>query len=189
MMTLDFQNIWNILKTCQPPEITHFKKHTHPGRGWWLKTCIPLVSEPDLYKIWSRIIKNHKNLLCFTSESFDWNQNPIPNAASIWCRDGLNVELKILDGSFDYNISPFENSFNLQGNTLQQQILSFIDTNPGTLATDELTNLLSIAHLMSNWHTETQARARRARFKVVEHEENFSKTHKSTELDVDRMGK
>lgn len=188
-MELDFQNIWNILAACQPPEITHFQQKSHPGRGWWLKTCVPLVGEPDVYKIWCRIVKNHTNLVCITSESFDWNKNPIKNAASVWCRDGIDIRLKVLDGVFDYNIQPFENSFNQQGNILRKQLLRFHESHPGILAPDELTNLLHVAHLMCNWQTDTQAKARRARFKVVDNEKDLSQTHKCSELDADRVGK
>lgn len=184
-MDWDFQNIWNILVSCQPPEITHFQQKSHPGRGWWLKTCVPLIGEPDLYKIWSRIIKNNNRLVCITSESFDWQQAPIPNTASIWCRDGIDITLKIADGVFDYDILPFENSFNQHGNSLRKQLLKFNESYPGALAPDELTKLVAVADLMCNWQTETQAKARRAKFKVVDNEENLSQTHQCTKLDVD----
>jgi hypothetical protein len=186
-MSLDFQNVWHLIQTQQPPEITHFQHKTHPGNGWWLKTCVPLVSDPNLYKIWQRITQQHSHLICITEPSWDWDKTEITNAVSIWCRDTIDVELQLLDGVFQYNIVPFEKSFNSEGKSLEKQILKFNRDFPGILSELELTNLISVTQLMSNWHTDSQAKIKRRMFEVIENEKDSSQTHQSTMLDFDRV--
>lgn len=130
----------------------------------------------------------HSNLVCFTGETFDWNQKLIPNTVSIWLRETIDIVVKIGDGTYDYDIVPFENSFNSAGKTFEKQLAKFQKQHPHSLA-DELQYLKNVAQLMSSWHTDTQAKDRRREFKVFSNEKDNSHSHQSTKLDSDRVGK
>jgi hypothetical protein len=182
-MTLDFEHVWHILSDSQPPEVTHFQKGSHPGRGWWLKTAVPLVGNPDLYQIWRNIAKHHSNLVCLTQDTYNWNQQLVSNVISIWLRDSIDIELTLGDGTYNYSMVPFENSFNVTGKNLEKQLLSFHKQNPAAVGTDELHYLLTVVQLMSTWHTDTQANSRRAKIQVVSNEEAVCNKHQSPKLD------
>jgi hypothetical protein len=182
-MTLDFLNVRAILSDSQPPEITHFQKGSHPGRGWWLKTAVPLVGVPDLYQIWRSLSKQHSNLICLTQDTYNWNQQIVNNVISIWLRESIDVELTVGDGTYNYSMVPFENSFNLAGKNLEKQLLNFQKQNPAAVGKDELHYLLAVVQLMSTWHTDTQANCRRAKIQVVNNEESVCNANQSTKLD------
>lgn len=187
-MTVDFSNVYQVLSNGQPPEITHFQKGSHPGRGWYLKTAVPIVGEPDLYKIWRRLSKQHSNLICLTPESYNWNQQLIQNVFSVWVRETIDVRLNLREGVYDYSIIPFEDSFNIHGKTLKKQLVQFQKQNPHAKELDDLHYLSSVIQFMCDWHTDAQARARRSQFRVVTNEEDHSNSHQSTQLDTNRVG-
>lgn len=188
-MQWDFSNVCNILSNGQPPEITHFQKGSHPGRGWYLKTAVPVVGYPDLYRIWRDLSKQHNNLITMTLETYNWNQQLMPNVVSIWIRETIDVRLNIRDGVYDYSIVPFENSFNTHGKALKKQLLKFKKQTPKSHDIEDLQYLNSVIQFMCSWHTEAQARARRSTMRVVTNEENHCNSNKSTQLDSNRMGK
>ena len=175
MAKTDFNNVWHILSTGVPPEISHFRNQTHPGRQFWLKTVIPSRDiDHHLFDLWARVIQQHSLSVQITDQAYDWFENIIPGAHSIWVREGIDVVLRQHARGADYSILPFEDSFNSSGLLYHRQVLQSQRLDCEKSLNSDWQNLISTTQLMSSWTTDTQARARRKVFKVVKNEENSS---------------
>ena len=176
-MTLDFENVWQVISNCVPPEITHFQKQSHPGIGWRLKTVIPSSTDQDLFKSWLLITQKHPYAACLHETAYDWNQNLIPNALSVWTQDGIDIVIDNQSTPVNYHIIPSETSFKSSGKKLIKQINKDQKTSPEKNSQQDWHNLLCVAQLISSWTTDQQARVNRTTIKVVSDDKNSGKTN------------
>ena len=178
-MNWDFDNIHQLLTKGISPEITHFQKHTHPGNSWWIKTVVPL--DPKLVDLWDRIQNQMPTLVKIEPTAWDWYQNAIPSCQTVWLDQSIDIRIKQIRKKLDFVVLPFEEGFNLLGKELCEQLNKQNSlTEP---ADPDWQNLLDVAQLMSNWTTDTQARARRQIFKVVNNDQTRRSPHKRSKLD------
>ena len=179
MAKTDFKDVWHILSTGVPPEISHFRNQTHPGRQYWLKTVIPCrEADHTLFDLWARVVQQHPSTVEITDQAYDWNGAIIPGAHSVWVREGVDVVLRQHARGADYSIMPFEDSFNSSGRLYHRQVLQAQKLDPEKSSNSDWQNLICTTQLMSTWTTDTQARARRQVFKVVKNEENSGTSDK-----------
>lgn len=182
-MQWDFANVCAILQSGTPPEITHFRNGNHPGKSWWLKTVVPASAQCPLTEIWNRLAHQHPQLITWVLEAYDWQQQRIQGAHSIWLRNDVDIHIDYQDPHFDYHILPFEDSFNVSGQQLHQQLTHRAQRDFKQNHPQDWHKLKSLANFMSTWTTDSQADVRRKTWRLIASEEIDSQAHQGAQLD------
>ena len=170
---MNFEGVWEKLENSVPPEITHYQLGLHPGPQWWLKTAIPKTDHHlNLAEVWGSIQAQHVNLVLITPHCFDWHQNLISTASTIWIRQGLDVDLQFLGQDFTYSILSSDVTFNQWGSLLRKHLrrkqnAQFKLNDPTTWQKVD-----HVAQLLRSWTTDKQAQVRRQMLKVITNEED-----------------
>ena len=87
-MSCDFPSTINMLETHINPEIWHFRRGTHPGPQWRIKTLLPKATvHPtgiNLEKEWRQLANRHPAAILITDTAIDWTNSDIYGFATIW---------------------------------------------------------------------------------------------------------
>lgn len=169
---MNFENVLIHLQQSVPPEITHYRLNLHPGIRWYLKTAV-LNHDPDtdLLEIWRAIEREHGSLVRVSPYCYDWYQNRIDDASTIWVKQGMDVRITIDGDDITYAIVSADVTFNGWGREIQKHLrsaenLSWKEHDPVTW-----NKLQDVAQLLSSWTTDKQAQMRRQMLKVIKNEE------------------
>ena len=181
---MNFENILEIFQQGTPPEITHFRKGSHPGKRWWLKTVIHKNPNSEPTKIWTIIQSLEYEIVTIITEAYDWFGNIIPDCYSIWIREGLDITINLDNvGKFDYKIDKFNDSFNEFGKTISNEIEKSWLSNKQNLNDMDWHKLFYVADFMHRWTSERQAIENRKKIRIISDEKNNSQTDIQSELD------
>lgn len=177
---INFENILDLLKTSVPPEISHYRSGTHPGKDWWLKTVIPTDKSAGPTIMWKKIQQKEPLNVLLTNSAVDWFENTIENANSVWIRHGIDLVVDVADnetGKFTYVIKNVTDSLNEFGNTINKKITDAWESNSQNINDIDWHNLIYISNLMSSWTSDVQAEKKRKMFKVITNEKDNSQTN------------
>lgn len=167
-MDFTLSGVLGVIETGVPPEIMHFRKGTHPGKNWWLKTVVPLQQDTRITSIWMHISRMHPALVLLTPTAYDWYGEIISGFQSVWIKENLDLELLVKKRIFDYNIVSFAEGFNNSGQKLQKIVESHQATMPHLCSDDEWSELSTVTEFMSAWTTDAQARQKRKTLRKLE---------------------
>jgi hypothetical protein len=106
-----------------------------------------------------------------TDCAFDWLQQPIPHAATVWIQQGFNVVLEVKNGEITHETMSFDLGFNRMGECLSGLI------DPKNALDLTWQKLINLTNLIASWTTDAQAVARRNSFKVTWNEKDSGSTH------------
>jgi len=172
---MNFEGVWDKLENSVPPEITHYQLGLHPGPNWWLKTAIPKQDNPlDLMNVWQIIDTAHPKLLKITPYCFDWQQNLISTASTIWIKQGLDVDLKFEGKEFNYTVLSSDVTFNIWGSEIRKHLRRKENRNLKENDPETWQKMDHVAQLLKSWTTEKQAQVRRQMLRVITNEKDSS---------------
>jgi hypothetical protein len=174
---INFESILDLLKTSVPPEISHYRRSTHPGKDWWLKTVIPTNQTAGPNIMWKKIQQKEPLNVLLTNSAVDWFENPIKDAHTVWVRQGIDLVVDFDEtGDFTYVVKNVTDSFNEFGKIINENIMNAWEANSQNLTDIDWHNLIYISNLMSGWTSDVQADKKRKMFKVITNEKNNSQT-------------
>lgn len=177
---MNYQGVWHTLDNSVPPEITHYQMGQHPGTSWWLKTVIPSNDQSLLHQAWDAVARKHPRLVCLEPHAYDWQQNLITGAHSIWLNYKIDVVLTQVDSGYQYEMGDYDTSFNKWGDQILQQLNQH---NSDQIDPNDWHMLTLVADLMKSWTTDRQARNNRRSLQIVSPEKNKRSVHNRSKLD------
>lgn len=184
MQAIDFSDVWHVLESGTPPEITHYRQGSHPGINWRLKTVVgSRLDANELLVVWTLIAAQHPNLVTLCDAAFDWFETAIPDAVSVWTHQTVDIQPTLEDGLWDFVIVPWEESFNQMGKMLSRALKS--KKTKQNLDPSHWHNLHVVAQSMCSWTTDQQAQARRKGFKVSHNEADSGQGDNTHKLDTE----
>jgi hypothetical protein len=163
---MDFDGVWEILDSTIPPEISHYRAGNHPGLGWWLKTAVP--KNTNLSNAWQTLATNHPTVVQMVHVAYNWQGAEIQSALSVWIRDNQDLDLDHINGQWHYVIRPFDESVNVWGHRLNQNLRTWQRRKHKTkLDEDNWHKLKSVAQMLQTWTSNQQAQIKRKGLKLV----------------------
>lgn len=181
---MHMQGVLQALENSVPPEVTHYHLGLHPGARWWLKTAVAKQDDHlQLMKVWQVIQQAHPKLVKITPHCFDWHQNLIPSACTIWIQQGRDVDVQIQGQDFTYHVVSSDVTFNAWGSQFRSWLRSKHNKQMKESDPDTWHKCDQIAQLLRGWCTESQAQIRRQMLKVVTDAQDSSPATDSHKLD------
>jgi hypothetical protein len=167
--------VWHVLHEWVPPEITHYVMDSHPGINWYLKTVVPLQSDPPVITYWQQIAHMHDNLVQIQPIAYDWQGDAIPACASVWIHMHNHVQLQVNpDHTWQYQIQNHIPDHNIE-HTLQSFKFS-----------DHTWHMIKHALTLKRQHvTHAQAHARRKGFNIIHGSQDSGPANPGSNLDFE----
>jgi hypothetical protein len=165
---MNFDDVWELLDSTVPPEVTHYREGSHPGMGWWLKTVIPSDQTCSVTKAWQTLAEKNQNMITLVEVAYNWHGQIINGATSIWLRNQQDVDLDMIQGQWHYVIRPYDESVNVWGHRLADSIKIWHKFNKTSASSNHgWHKLKDVAKLLQNWTSNQQAQIKRKGFKLV----------------------
>jgi hypothetical protein len=170
---MNMDDVWHTLENSVSPEVTHFQRGTHPGPQWWLKTA---VVKQDVHlgthTIWQALSLAHPRLIKITPHCWDWHQNLIPWAHTVWIKMGRDVQVELMGTDWVYHVISDDIGNQIWCETLDSWVKSA--HNRHMKKTDPTTwhKWKHSLQLLQAWRSEHQAQQRRKQIKAITHEKD-----------------
>ncbi len=167
--------VWHQLHECVPPEVTHYVNGDHPGISWYLKTVVPITSDPPLLQYWEQIAAAHDNLVQIVNSAYDWQAHLIPNCVSVWIHTQNHVQLLVEpDQTWCYQIE----------NHVQDQMITHM-LEQFDFGSDTWHMIQHALQLKQQHVTNKQAELRRKGFRIHHGETHSGHPHSGKNLDTE----
>lgn len=178
------QNLQLVLETIQEatnPEIYHFRRGSHPGQKYYIKTIIPgpTILNDDTYvfwQFWETLAGKYPRIIKLIDHAYDWYGNSIADWWTIWLEERIDITWtwSRTDG-IDFHLIDYDLGLKYSG----QRALNIIKDDIDRLSPEDLVcleQIQEIADFLKSYTTERLAEQNRKKFKVIENEQIRNQT-------------
>lgn len=136
-----------------------------------------------VWQAWKAIEQAHKRVVRLVPHAYDWHQNLIPHAHSVWINHRADVSLSLMNGEYLYEILDYDTSFNEWGEKLQLWLSS--QALPQSKENDphDWHKLWDVTELVKTWTTDAQAKHNRGKIKIVKTDSGEGPAHHRPNMD------
>jgi hypothetical protein len=169
-MSMDLSHAWEQLQSGVPPEITHYRAHTHPGKNWWLKTACVKNDQSGLHDTWLALARTYPALVHVTPSCYDWHSRIMPWACTIWIAQERDVILEPSGTDWIYHVM----STDISSHVWQERLWEILDANSHVKQSEPHTwhNWQHVIQLHTLWRSDAHAQRLRKRMRVISDEKD-----------------
>lgn len=167
---MDLSDSWECLKQGVPPEITHFRQRSHPGKQWWLKTACVKHDRTGLHDTWQALARTYPKLVHVSAACYDWQGQIMPWASTIWIAQERDVHVEPSGTDWVYHVM----SQDISQRIWQDKLWEILEKNTHLKQHDPDTwhNWQHVIQLHTSWRSDQHAQNLRKRMRVISHEKD-----------------
>ena len=181
MLGTNLQAVLDTIQQATNPEIYHFRKGSHPGAKFYIKTIIPgpKIINDDTYvfwQFWETLANRYPRIVKLVDRAYDWHGDIIPDWWTIWLEERIDIlwTWSRTEG-IDFHLIDYDIGIKYSGKRALTLIKEDIDrlSPEDQLCFDQIEE---IANFLETYTSERQAEQNRKNLKVIENEQIHDQT-------------
>lgn len=182
MLNGNLQSVIETIQEATNPEIYHFRRGSHPGQKYYIKTIIPgpKIINDDTYvfwQFWETLAKKYPRIIKLVDCAYDWSGKTIANWWTIWLEERIDIvwSWSRTDG-IDFHLIDYDIGIKYSGLKAIEILSDTVDRqSPEDIVS--LSQLQEIADFLYHYTSERMAEINRKKIHIVETDHVQHKTN------------
>lgn len=182
MLRRDLKGVLDTVQLGTNPEIYHFRRGSHPGLKYYIKTIIPgpRIINDDTYvfwQFWETLATKYPRIVKLVDQAYDWHGDIILGWQTIWLEERIDISWSwSRTEGIDFHLIDYDIGIKNSG----KKIIDSLDSDLDRLSPEDqlcFDQIKEITDFLQSYTTDRLAELNRKNFKVIEDEQIYDKTH------------